>query len=115
MLVKMTFIALSSVPGSSNDVYPTGRVPGNLSAVREGVSVSFMERSVAFDLVTVLLSDGRGIYLRDVRIDREKLLTTGDLIFYSGDSAPDGTPLAYFPEGAWMGYLVGEMEEAEEA
>jgi hypothetical protein len=76
--------------------------------------VSFMQRSVVFDLVTVLLGDGRGLYLRDVRIDREKLLSNGDLVFYSVNSPADATPLAYFPDGAWMGYLVGELEEAEE-
>lgn len=95
-------------------MYPTGLESGTLDRNYKGVPVSFIQRSVAFDLVTVLLGDGRGIYLRDVRIDREKLLTMGDLIFYSADSAPDGTPLAFFPSGAWMGYLVGEMEAAEE-
>lgn len=71
-------------------------------------------RSVAFDLVTVLLGDGRALYLREVRIDREKLLGMGDLVFYTSDSAADATPAAYFPSGAWLGYLVGEVEEAEE-
>jgi hypothetical protein len=76
--------------------------------------MSFISRSVAFDLVTVMLSDGRAIYLREVRIDREKLLTMGDLILYGADTAPDATPVGYFPSGAWMGYVVGEVEEAEE-
>jgi hypothetical protein len=65
-------------------------------------------------LVTVLLMDGRGLFLRDVRIDKEKLLTMGDLIMYASDSPPDATPLAYFPSGAWMGYVVGEVEQTEE-
>jgi hypothetical protein len=76
--------------------------------------MTFISRSVAFDLVTVMMGDGRAIYLRDVRLDREKLLTMGDLIFYGADTAPDATPVGYFPNGAWMGYVVGELEEAEE-
>lgn len=76
--------------------------------------MSFISRSIAFDLISIILGDGRTIYMREVRIDREKLLTTGDLILYGPDSGPEANPVGYFADGAWMGYVVGEVEEGEE-